>query len=60
MGIVKTFNEWLKESFSSVRTLTNNIYQAIVDAGLDSNFNKPEYNDESSYLDISTAKKWFK
>ena len=50
MGIIKTFSEWLKESSSSVRTLTNNIYQAIVDAGLGSNFNEPEYNDESSYL----------
>lgn len=50
MGIIKTFSEWLNESSSSVRTLTNNIYRAIVDAGLGSNFNKPEYNDESSYL----------
>ena len=50
MGIIKTFSEWLNESVSSVRTLTNNVYQAIVDAGLGSNFNKPEYNDESSWL----------
>lgn len=50
MGIIKKFNEWINESYSSVRTLTNNIYQAIVDAGLGSNFNKPEYNDESSWL----------
>ena len=34
MGIIKTFSEWLNQSVSSVRTLTNNVYQAIVDAGL--------------------------
>ena len=50
MGMIKKFNEWINESYSSVRTLTNNIYQAIVDAGLGSNFNKPEYNDESPWL----------
>ena len=50
MGTIKKFNEWINESYSSVRTLTNNIYQAIVDAGLGSNFNKPEYNDESPWL----------
>lgn len=50
MGIVKKFNEWINESVSSVRTLTDNIYQAIVDAGLGDNFNEPEYDDESSYL----------
>jgi len=50
MGIIKTFSEWINESSSSVRTLTNNIYQAIIDAGLGSNFNKPEYNDESPWL----------
>lgn len=50
MGIVKKFNEWINESYSSVRPLTNNIYQTIVDAGLGSNFNKPKYNDESPWL----------
>lgn len=50
MGIIKTFSQWLNESSSSVRTLTNNIYQAIVDADFGSNFNKPEYNDESPWL----------
>ena len=50
MGIIKTFSEWLNESVSSVRTLTNNVYQAIVDAGLGDNFNEPEYNDESPWL----------
>ena len=50
MGIVKKFNEWLNESVSSVKSLTDNIYQALVDAGLGDNFNAPEYNDESSYL----------
>ena len=50
MGIIKTFSEWLNESSSSVKTLTNNIYQAIVDADFGSNFNKPEYNDESPWL----------
>ena len=50
MGIIKTFSQWLNESVSSVRTLTDNVYQAIVDAGLGDNFNEPEYNDESPYL----------
>lgn len=50
MGIIKTFGEWLNESSSSVRTLTNNVYQAIVDADFGSNFNNPEYNDESPWL----------
>ena len=50
MGIIKTFSQWLNESVSSVRTLTNNVYQTIVDAGLGDNFNEPEYNDESPWL----------
>ena len=55
MKTIKTFSEWLNESYSSVRTLTKNIYQAIVDADFGSNFNKPEYNDESSWLTAQAA-----
>ena len=50
MGIIKTFSQWLNESSSSVRTLTDNVYQAIVDAELGDNFYEPKYNSESPFL----------
>ena len=51
MGIIKTFGEWINESASSVKSLTDRVYQAIIDAGLGDNFHEqPSYNDESSYL----------
>ena len=50
MGIIKTFGEWINESASSVKSLTDRVYQAIVDAGLGDNFMQPQYNAESPWL----------
>lgn len=50
MSIVKKFNEWVNETYGPVKNITNDVYQAIVDAGLGDNFMRPQYNTESPWL----------
>ena len=49
MGIVKTFSEFIKEAFSSVKTLADNIYE-VLEEEYSGNFLKPIDDEESPYL----------
>lgn len=50
MGFVKTFSEFIKESFSSVGKLANSIY-AVLDKEYSGNFYEPDSNADSACLD---------
>ena len=54
MSIVKKFDEWINEAYGPVKNITNDVYQAIVDAGLGDNFMQPQYNTESPWLTAQT------
>ena len=49
MGYIKTFSEFINESFSPIKDLANNIYAAL-EKGYSGNFGKPMRDDETPYL----------